>query len=174
MKLQKDFYQREDVLTISRELLGKVLCTQFEGELTSGIIVETEAYAGETDQASHTYGGRRTLRTEVMYAPGGVSYIYLCYGIHHLFNVVTNFEGIPHAILIRAIKPIDGIDIMGWNMYMTLDDAARGLLIFEDLEKKNWYEDSQNYTFYAPLDNQPIFKDDWSYDGYLNKLKNEK
>ena len=65
-------------------------------------------------------------------------------------------------------------EVMGWNMYMTLDDAARGLLIMEDLEKKDWYEDSQNYTSYAPLDNQPIFKDDWSYDGYLNKLKNEK
>ena len=112
MKLQKDFYQREDVLTISRELLGKVLCTQFDGKLTSGIIVETEAYAGETDQASHAYGGRRTLRTEVMYAPGGVSYIYLCYGIHHLFNIVTNKKNSPHAVLIRAIEPKDGIEIM--------------------------------------------------------------
>ena len=112
MKLQKDFYQRENVLTISRELLGKVLCTQFDGNLTSGIIVETEAYAGETDQASHAYGGRRTLRTEVMYAPGGVSYIYLCYGIHHLFNIVTNKKNSPHAVLIRAIEPKDGIEIM--------------------------------------------------------------
>ena len=111
-KLSADFYQREDVLVISRELLGKVLCTNFHGKLTSGIIVETEAYAGITDKASHAYGGRRTKRTETMYAKGGSAYVYLCYGIHHLFNIVTNKENIPHAVLIRAIQPRDGIEIM--------------------------------------------------------------
>ena len=111
-KLLADFYQREDVLVISRELLGKVLCTNFHGKLTSGIIVETEAYAGITDKASHAYGGRRTKRTETMYAKGGSAYVYLCYGIHHLFNIVTNKENIPHAVLIRAIQPRDGIEIM--------------------------------------------------------------
>ena len=111
-KLPADFYQREDVLLISRELLGKVLCTNFHDKLTSGIIVETEAYAGVTDKASHAYGGRRTQRTETMYAKGGSAYVYLCYGIHHLFNIVTNKENIPHAVLIRAIQPRDGIEIM--------------------------------------------------------------
>ena len=111
-KLSADFYQRDDVLLISRELLGTVLCTQFAGDLTSGIIVETEAYAGVTDKASHAYGGRRTKRTEIMYAKGGTAYVYLCYGIHHLFNVITNVEGVPHAVLIRAVQPLDGIDIM--------------------------------------------------------------
>ena len=111
-KLQADFYQREDVLLISRELLGKVLCTNFHGKLTSGIIVETVAYAGVTDKASHAYGGRRTKRTETMYAKGGSAYVYLCYGIHHLFNIVTNKENIPHAVLIRAIQPWNGIEIM--------------------------------------------------------------
>ena len=111
-KLGIDFYQQEDILAISKELLGKVLCTNFNGNLTTGIIVETEAYAGIMDKASHAYGGRRTQRTEVMYAEGGTAYVYLCYGIHHLFNVVTNVEGIPHAVLIRAINPIEGIDIM--------------------------------------------------------------
>ena len=111
-KLQADFYQREDVLLISRELLGKVLCTNFHGKLTSGIIVETEAYAGVTDKASHAYDGRRTKRTETMYAKGGSAYVYLCYGIHNLFNIVTNKENIPHAVLIRAIQPQDGIGIM--------------------------------------------------------------
>ena len=111
-KLPADFYQREDVLLISRELLGKVLCTNFHGKLTSGIIVETEAYAGVTDKASHAYGGRRTKRTETMYAKGGSAYIYLCYGIHHLFNIVTNKENIPHAVLIRAIEPQDGFQVM--------------------------------------------------------------
>ena len=111
-KLGTDFYQREDVLAISRQLLGKVLCTSFNGSHTAGIIVETEAYAGIDDMASHAYGGRRTKRTETMYAPAGTAYVYLCYGIHHLFNVVTNVVGVPHAVLIRAIEPMEGIDIM--------------------------------------------------------------
>ena len=111
-KLSADFYQRDDVLLISRELLGKVLCTNFHNKLTSGIIVETEAYAGITDKASHAYGSKRTKRTETMYASGGTAYIYLCYGIHQLFNIVTNKENIPHAVLIRAIQPRDGIEIM--------------------------------------------------------------
>ena len=111
-KLPTDFYQRKNVLLISRELLGKVLYTNFHGKLTSGIIVETEAYVGITDKASHAYGGKRTKRTETMYAKGGSAYVYLCYGIHHLFNIVTNKENIPHAVLIRAIQPQDGIEIM--------------------------------------------------------------
>ena len=111
-KLTANFYQRGDVLTISRELLGKVIYTNFHDKLTSGIIVETEAYAGITDKASHAYGGKRTKRTETMYLPGGTSYIYLCYGIHHLFNIITSGENIPHAVLLRAIEPQDGIKIM--------------------------------------------------------------
>ena len=111
-KLTVEFYQREDVLIISQDLLGKILCTNFHNKLTSGIIVETEAYAGITDKASHAYRGRRTNRTETMYTIGGSAYVYLCYGIHHLFNVVTNVEGVPHAVLIRAVHPLDGIDIM--------------------------------------------------------------
>ena len=111
-KLTADFYQRNDILAISRELLGKVLCTIFHGQFTSGIIVETEAYAGITDKASHSYGDNRSKRTEIMYTPGGTAYVYLCYGIHHLFNIVTSKENIPHAILIRAIEPQDGIEIM--------------------------------------------------------------
>lgn len=107
-----EFYTRADVVQIAKELLGKVLVTTFDGLVTSGIIVETEAYAGVADKASHAYGGRRTARTETMYSEGGVAYVYLCYGIHHLFNVVTNIEDIPHAVLIRAIEPLEGIDIM--------------------------------------------------------------
>ena len=110
--LTESFYAREDVVKIARELLGKVLVTNFNGILTSGMIVETEAYAGTTDKASHAYGGRRSARTEIMYMPGGTAYVYLCYGIHHLFNVVTNAINIPHAILIRGIEPIDGIETM--------------------------------------------------------------
>jgi DNA-3-methyladenine glycosylase len=108
-KLAKSFYAQENVLQIARELLGKILVTNFNGRITSGRIVETEAYNGITDKASHAFGGRRTRRTEVMYAEAGVAYVYLCYGIHHLFNIVTNQKDIPHAILIRALEPVAGI-----------------------------------------------------------------
>ena len=116
-KLGIDFYQRANVLQIARELLGKILVTKWNGpdgyrEETSGRIVEVEAYNGAIDNASHASGGRRTNRNEIMYADGGVAYVYLCYGIHHLFNVVTNKKDIPHAILIRALEPLKGIDVM--------------------------------------------------------------
>lgn len=110
--LAVDFYQREDVVQIAKELLGKLIVTRFDGVTTSGLITETEAYAGTSDKASHAYGGRRTQRTGVMYQSGGVAYVYLCYGIHHLFNVVTNIQDVPQAVLIRGIEPVDGIDVM--------------------------------------------------------------
>ncbi len=110
MKLQKKFYERDDVVAIARELLGKYLFTNFKNKLTGGIIIETEAYIGLTDRASHSFGGRRTARNEMMYADGGTAYVYICYGIHHLFNVVTNKKNIPDAVLIRAILPIHGIE----------------------------------------------------------------
>ena len=99
-------------MAISRRLLGKVLCTSIRGTRTRVIIVETEAYAGTTDRASHAYGGRRTNRTEPMYAAGGIAYVYLCYGIHHLFNVVTGPRDTPHAVLIRAGLPLGNVDEM--------------------------------------------------------------
>jgi DNA-3-methyladenine glycosylase len=111
-KLDTDFYDRADVVKIARELIGKVLVTKLDGVITSGRIVETEAYAGVIDRASHAFGGRRTNRTEVMFQTGGTAYVYLCYGIHHLFNVVTNKKDIPHAVLIRALDPIHGINTM--------------------------------------------------------------
>ena len=111
-KLQKSFYQNKDVIKISKKLLGKVLVTNINNQLTSGIIIETEAYTGINDKASHAYNNRKTKRTFPMYMQGGICYIYLCYGIHYLFNIVTNIKEIPHAILIRSIKPLDGVDIM--------------------------------------------------------------
>jgi DNA-3-methyladenine glycosylase len=111
-KLPAFFYQRENVLQIAKELLGKVVVTKFNDSITSGRIVEVEAYNGIIDKASHAFDGRRTNRNEIMYANGGVAYIYLCYGIHHLFNVVTHTKEIPHAILIRALEPVQGIDEM--------------------------------------------------------------
>ena len=110
-KLPVEFYQREDVVQIAKDLLGKVLVTYWNGERTVGRIVETEAYAGQLDKASHAYKGR-TKRTEIMFGEGGKAYIYLCYGIHQMFNIVTNVHGTPHAILIRAVEPIEGHAIM--------------------------------------------------------------
>jgi DNA-3-methyladenine glycosylase len=107
-----DFYQNDHVCTVAKQLIGKILVTYFEHTLTAGRIVETEAYNGVIDKASHAYGGRFTNRTAVMYESGGIAYVYLCYGIHHLFNVVTNKASIPHAVLIRGIEPIDGVSQM--------------------------------------------------------------
>ena len=111
-KLLREFYVRPSVVQIAKDLLGKYLLTRLEDTATGGMIVETEAYAGPEDRASHAYNSRRTSRTEIMFHEGGVAYVYLCYGIHHLFNIVTNVEGIPHAVLIRAIEPTDGVELM--------------------------------------------------------------
>ncbi len=112
MRLPLTFYLRTDVVQIARELLGKVLVTEFDGRRTAGIITETEAYRAPDDRASHAYNNRRTARTEVMFAEGGRAYVYLCYGIHHLFNVVTGPENTAHAVLIRAVEPLEGLEWM--------------------------------------------------------------
>jgi DNA-3-methyladenine glycosylase len=111
-KLTAEFYKRADVVLIARELLGKILVTKMNGLLTSGRIVETEAYSASNDRASHAYNGRRTARNEAMYAEGGTSYVYICYGMHKLFNVVTNVKEVPDAVLIRAVEPFRGIETM--------------------------------------------------------------
>ncbi|NQX38594.1 DNA-3-methyladenine glycosylase [Pedobacter steynii] len=111
-KLPVSFYQNEDVNALALQLLGKRLFTCIGGEVTGGIIVETEAYKGVEDKASHAYGGRFTDRTKVMYENGGLSYVYLCYGIHHLFNVVTGPEKTPHAVLVRGLEPLTGLELM--------------------------------------------------------------
>ncbi len=110
--LPREFYTRNDVVRITYELLGKVLYTSFNNEISAGIITETEAYAGAIDKASHAYNNRRTARTETIYRNGGTAYVYLCYGIHALFNVVTSVGDEPHAVLIRGIQPLHGIEIM--------------------------------------------------------------
>lgn len=124
MKLPFSYYLNQDVLFLAKDLLGKVLFTQIDGVVTAGIIVETEAYFGIQDKASHAYGGRRTNRTETLYQHGGISYVYLCYGIHHLFNVVSSVEGEPHAVLIRAIEPLIGLDTMESRRKIAVSKAA--------------------------------------------------
>lgn len=110
--LPLSFYQQDDVILLSRQLIGKYLFTRLGPEVTGGMIIETEAYRGAEDRASHAYQNRRTKRTETMFLPGGVAYVYLCYGLHYMLNIVTNQKDVPHAILIRAIRPEVGIETM--------------------------------------------------------------
>jgi DNA-3-methyladenine glycosylase len=112
MKLTEQYYLGNDVVAISKNLLGKYLFTCIDGVITGGYIVETEAYNGIIDKASHSYGNRVTPRTKTMFMQGGIAYVYLCYGIHEMFNIVTSVEGQAHAILIRAVHPTDGLEAM--------------------------------------------------------------
>lgn len=112
-KLPRDFYLRPDTLQIAQELLGKLLVVPTDsGERVSGMIVETEAYLGAIDKAAHSYGNRRTPRTETMFAQGGTVYIFFVYGMYFQFNVVAGAIDTPHAILIRAVEPIENIEMM--------------------------------------------------------------
>ena len=112
-KLPRDFYTRPNVVTVARALLGRLLVVPAtDGTRVSGLIVETEAYRGPQDRASHAHGGRRTDRTRTMYAIGGTAYVYFVYGMYHQFNVVTNGEDVPHAVLVRALEPVEGIALM--------------------------------------------------------------
>lgn len=153
--LPKSFYENPDVVEVSRKLLGKVICSNINSRFTAGIITETEAYCGRNDKACHANNGLRTDRTEVMYGEPGHAYIYLCYGIHHLLNVVTNKKGLADAVLIRAIQPLDGLEIMkmrrGTDHKKIISDGpgklTQALGVTTDLNKTNlsepplWIED---------------------------------
>lgn len=124
--LPTSFFLRPDVTSIAKDLLGKCLATNFDQQLTVMRIVETEAYNGTVDKASHAYNNRKTNRTRIMYEQGGIAYIYLCYGIHQMFNIVTNKAGIPHAILIRGGEPIIGKEIMASRTQKKISDTTLG------------------------------------------------
>ena len=112
-RLERDFYTRADTLAVARSLLGKRLVVPApSGERVSGRVVEVEAYLGVEDRAAHSFGGRRTRRTETMYAEGGTVYVFFVYGMHHQFNVVAGPVGLPHAVLVRAVEPEEGVDLM--------------------------------------------------------------
>lgn len=118
MKLNRKFYNR-DTVEVAKDLLGKILVHRVEGKITSGKIVEVEVYKGFKDKAAHTYNGRKTKRVEIMYGKPGFSYVFFIYGMHYCMNVVTREEGIGEAVLIRALEPIEGIDIMSERRYGT-------------------------------------------------------
>lgn len=122
-KLNAEYYRSRDALTAARELLGCILVTEKDGHLTAGVINETEAYMGRTDRASHAFGGRRTNRTETMYACGGCAYVYLIYGMYCCMNVVVNRRDIPEAVLIRSVRPLLGEDIMATRRKRSIGDA---------------------------------------------------
>jgi DNA-3-methyladenine glycosylase len=121
-KLPLSYYQSLEVTTVAKDLLGKYLVTEIDGVRCSGKIVETEAYRGPDDKACHAFNNRRTPRTEVMYATGGVAYVYICYGMHHLMNIVTGPKDNAHAVLIRALEPAEGIEIMAERRQMDVSD----------------------------------------------------
>ncbi len=123
-KLGQSYFLEADVVSISQSLLGKYLVTQINGQKTSGKIVETEAYKAPEDKACHAYQNKRTPRTDVMFKKGGCCYVYLCYGIHHLFNIVTGPAGVAHAVLIRAIEPDEGLDIMQQRRARFIDNPS--------------------------------------------------
>jgi DNA-3-methyladenine glycosylase len=121
-RLDPAYYLSTEVTALAKDLLGKYLITSFDGNICSGKIVETEAYRGPDDKACHAYNNRRTPRTEIMYASGGVAYIYVCYGMHHLMNVVTGPKDHAHAVLIRALEPAEGVEIMAARRQMLVGD----------------------------------------------------
>ncbi|NML57026.1 DNA-3-methyladenine glycosylase [Chryseobacterium cheonjiense] len=156
-KLKPEYYQNTDAIFLAQDLLGKILFTRKNGEVTAGIITETEAYFGTEDKASHAYGGRRSSRTEAMYQPGGFSYVYLCYGIHHLFNIVVSKEDDPKSVLVRSVEPYKGLEIIRKRRNMAVTDkavssgpgsASKALGIDMSFNKKSltgdeiWIEDS--------------------------------
>lgn len=159
MKLPLEFYLHNDVVALAPRLLGKVLCTHIDGAFSAGMIVETEAYCGDNDKACHAFKYKRTARNETMFAQGGVAYIYLCYGIHYLFNVVTNVENKGDAVLIRALEPVEGIETMlqrrkmnKLNTRLTAGPGslsiAMGIALADDksslLGNRIWIEDRNN------------------------------
>ena len=116
LRFLKDFYDT-DALTLSKKLLGKVLVRNDSGVITKGIICETEAYIGAIDKASHAYGNRRTERTEPLYGPSGIIYVYFIYGMYNCFNIISGKENEAEGVLIRAVTPLEGQDVMCRRRY---------------------------------------------------------
>lgn len=143
-RLDRSFYTHPDVVFVAKNLLGKVLCTKINNQTKKAIILETEAYRGSDDRACHAYQ-KRTKRVEVMYGEGGFAYVYLCYGMHHLFNVVTNLSGKADACLIRAIQPLEENPIYGPGRTTSFLSITKNFNGLDLLSNTLWIED-QNIT----------------------------
>ena len=130
-KLSRDFYDRDTVQT-ARALLGKYLVRRWHGLWLAGRITETEAYVGAVDKACHAYGGRRTPRTETLYAPPGTAYIYLIYGMYHCLNFVTEPAGTPSAVLLRGLEAAEGAEFLARNRF------GKALAELTPYQKKNF------------------------------------
>ena len=122
MKLKKEFYQ-QDTEVVARQLLGKTLVRVYKGQRISGVITETEAYLGLIDKAAHSYHGKVTERTKVMYMEGGHAYVFMIYGMYYCFNVITRTTRQPEAVLIRALQPKEGLQLM--HKFRKTDDERK-------------------------------------------------
>ena len=128
MKLDYDFYQN-DAVTTAKDLLGKIIVREINGQKIMTKIVDTEAYMGAEDKASHAYNNKKTKRTKTMFGKGGLAYIYLIYGMYHCFNVVTAVKDDPHAVLVRAVEPVEGLELIKKNRNIkssNLEDLTNG------------------------------------------------
>jgi DNA-3-methyladenine glycosylase len=128
LKLDYDFYQN-DAVTAAKDLLGKIIVRNINGQKIMTKIVDTEAYMGAEDKASHAYNNKKTKRTKTMFGKGGLAYIYLIYGMYHCFNVVTEVKDDPHAVLIRAVEPVEGLELIKKNRNIkssNLEDLTNG------------------------------------------------
>ncbi|GAA0115423.1 DNA-3-methyladenine glycosylase [Clostridium senegalense] len=173
MKLGKDFFNR-DARVVAEELLGKILVSNYNGKILKGKIVETEAYIGEIDKASHAYGRKRTKRTEPLYGEPCTAYVYFIYGMYYCFNIITNKKDVPEGVLIRAIEPIEGINIMSnlrfgkdysdlnKNQMKVLTNGPAKLCIAMNISKDDNYEDMSKsnkiYVENSKIDNFEIIK----------------
>lgn len=152
MKITKDFYAR-DARVVAKELLGKILVRKVNNIVLKGKIVETEAYIGKIDKASHAYGNRRTERTEPLYGEAGIAYVYFIYGLYHCFNVITNKKDEAEGVLIRAIEPLNEFDYLSQIRFhkkyneltklqiKSLTDGPSKLCMAMNITKINNYED---------------------------------
>ncbi len=194
--LDFSYYENQDTIAIAKDLLGKVLVSRIDGVLTSGIITETEAYLAPEDQASHAKNNNKTPKNETMYASGGTAYVYKCYGIHDLLNVVTGPEGQAHAILIRAIEPLDGLEIMkerrkiGKNNYVLTGGpgkVSRALgvtsrhdgISFADQESELNIYDSGNHIklermYSGPRVGMSVYTGKWAHSPYRYYIRDNK
>ncbi|GFZ34053.1 putative 3-methyladenine DNA glycosylase [Clostridium zeae] len=174
MKISKDFYAR-DAITVSKELLGKVLVRKVGETFLKGIIVETEAYIGAIDKASHAYGGKMTERVKPLYGPPGIVYVFSIYGMYHCFNIITKEEGTAEGVLIRAIEPVDGIEEMAKRRFnktiesltnaqmKALTNGPSKLCIAFGINKQdNWVDMTENDELYLEesLNNKNISDED--------------